>query len=186
MPKGLTRNSSPIQVSSRVSEISPNTFHSVEVDLTLNALDQEVFVVTQVNIDLADPDADAIGLGSSGVGNSSVQCTLSTTARSTVGSIADSNVIAQAKKSWSILLVSGQQGGGEPALASAVFDREDPLFSPTTEEYIGIVATSNMHLNILGNGNISTKGADVRVYGYRAKMDAAGYAALVQRQVLSA
>ena len=95
-------------------------------------------------------------------------------------------MIAQAKKSWSILLVSGQQGGGEPALASAVFDREDPLFSPTTEEYIGIVATSNMHLNILGNGNISTKGADVRVYGYRAKMDAAGYAALVQSQVLSA
>lgn len=183
MPKGLTRNSSPIQVSARVSETAPNTFTSVEVDLTLNALDQEVFVVTQLNIDLADPDADLVGVGAGGIGNSSVIGTLSSTSRTTVGSIADSNVIGQAKKAWSIGLVTG--AGGEPALANAVFDREDPLFAPTTEEYIGIIATSNMHINILGNGNITAKGADVRVYGYRAKMDAAGYAALVQSQVLS-
>jgi hypothetical protein len=184
MPKGLTRNSSPIQVSSKIQETAANTFTSVEIDLTLNALDQEVFVVTQLNIDLADPDADLIGVGATGVGSSSVTGTLSSTARTTIGSIADSNVIGQARKSWEIGLLTG--AGGEPALANAVFDREDPLFAPTTEEYIGIIATSNMHLNILGNGNLTAKGASVRVYGYRAKMDAAGYAALVQSQVLSA
>jgi hypothetical protein len=54
------------------------------------------------------------------------------------------------------------------------------------EEYIGIIATSNCHLNIQGQGNDTAMAASVRVYGYRAKMDAAGYAALVQSQVLSA
>lgn len=183
MPKGLTRNSSPIQVSARVSETSANTFTSVEVDLTLNALDQEVFVVTQVNLDLADPDGDVLALGTAGESRSDVIATLSSTSRTTVGSIADSNVIAQAKKSWQMIAITGT--GGEPAIGSAFFDREDPLFAPTTEEYIGIIATSNMHINILGSGNQTAKGADVRVYGYRAKMDAAGYAALVQSQVLS-
>ncbi len=184
MPKGLTRNSSPIQVSSRVSEDAPNTFTSVEVDLTLNALDQEVFVVTQVNLDLEDPDGDVLALGLSGVSRSDVIATVSSTARSTVGSIADANVIAQAKKSWQMIAITG--AGGEPAVGSAFFDREDPIFAPTSDEYIGIIATSNMHINILGRSNQTAKSADVRVYGYRAKMDAAGYAALVQSQVLSA
>lgn len=183
MPKGLTRNSSPIQVSSKVQETAANTFTSVEVDLTLNALDQEVFVVTQVNIDLDAPDPDAAGVGAAGFGVSSTICTLSTTSRSTIGSIADSNVLAQAKKEMSFFALTGP--AGEPAIGSAVFDREDPLFAAMDEDYIGIVATSNMHLNILGNTNTSAKGASVRVYGYRAKMDAAGYAALVQSQVLS-
>jgi hypothetical protein len=151
----------------------------------LNALDQEVFVVTQVNIDLADPDANILTLGSTGEAHGTVQCTLSSTARTTVGSIADSNVIAQAKKSWNLIAILDAQGNAT-TVPSSFFDREDPLFAPTSEEYIGIIATSNMHLNILGSGNLTAKGADVRVYGYRAKMDAAGYAALVQSQVLSA
>ena len=183
MPKGLTRNSSPIQVSSKIQETATNTFTTVEVDLTLNALDQEVFVVTQVNIDLSNPDCDPVTLASTGISFSSVTCTLSSTGRGDIGSIADSNVIAQARKDWNNLLVTGP--GNEPAIASSTFDREDPLFAPTTEEYIGIIATSNMHLNIQGSGNANPKGASVRVYGYRAKMDAAGYAALVQSQVLS-
>ena len=185
MPKGLTRNSSPIQVSSRVAETAANTFTSVEIDLTLNALDQEVFVVTQVNIDLSAPDPNATDVGVGGLGRSSITATLSSTSRGSVGSIADSNVIAQAKKEWVISALAGPAGVGD-GIATYQTDREDPLFSAQDEDYIGIVATSNMHLNIFGENNLSAKGADVRVYGYRAKMDSAGYAALVQSQVLSA
>ena len=77
MPKGLTRNSSPIQVSSRVAESAANTFSTVEVDLTLNALDQEVFVVTQVKLDLKNPDPDDVAVSTGGLGRSSLTFTLS-------------------------------------------------------------------------------------------------------------
>ena len=180
MPKGLTRNSSPIQVSGRIQESAPNTFTTVEIDLTLNALDQEVFVVTQVNLDIDAPDIAWASAASApdNVIESFVVATLSTTARSTIGSIADSNVIAQAKRT----IQCAAPTSGSFAVG---FDREDPLFAPTSDEYIGIVATSNMHLNLLGFANFDIKDCAVRVYGYRAKMDAAGYAALVQSQVLS-
>jgi hypothetical protein len=184
MPKGLTRNSSPIQVSSRIQESAANTFTTAEIDLTLNALDQEVFVVTQLNLDIAAPDIPytVALLDPDTRADSSVVATLSSTARGTVGSIADSNVIGQAKRTTDLQLVvvAGQTTG-----VATFFDREDPLFAPTTEEYIGIIATSNMHINLKGSNNNQPKTCDVRVYGYRAKMDAAGYAALVQSQVLS-
>jgi hypothetical protein len=184
MAKGLTRNSSPIQVSGRIQESATDTFTSVEIDLTLNALDQEVFVVTQLNLDVAAPDIPyTYALADPNTrASSEVVATLSSTARTTVGSIADSNVIGQAKRSTDLqlIVVAGQTTG-----VTTFFDREDPLFAPTTEEYIGIIATSNMHINLKGFQNDSPKTCDVRVYGYRAKMDAAGYAALVQSQVLS-
>jgi hypothetical protein len=53
-------------------------------------------------------------------------------------------------------------------------------------EYIGIVATNDMFLSIEGRGNSAAKAVGCRVWGYRAKADAAIYAALVQSEVLSA
>ena len=182
MPKGLTRNSSPIQISASVEETVVNTFTTREIDLTLNALDQEVFVVTQVNIDTTPPSLKEVA------GRTAVTCSLSSTGRTSVGSIADSNVIAQARKDILLNISVAQPATVPPFLTFGVatFDREDPLFSPTTEEYIGIIATSNCHLNLQGQGNTDLMSASVRIYGYRAKMDASGYAALVQSQVLSA
>ena len=186
MPKGLTRNSSPIQVSGRLQETAANTFTSTEIDLTLNALDQEVFVITQLNLDVAAPDVPLAqaAVSSDGQYEAFVVATLSTTARSTVGSIADSNVIGQARRSITCSITSDPTVGATQS--TVAFDREDPLFAPTSEEYIGIVATSNMHIQMIGHSNLNPKSLAVRVYGYRAKMDAAGYAALVQSQVLSA
>ena len=182
MPKGLTRNSSPIQISGKVAETAANTFNFAEIDLTLNALDQEVFVVTQVNIDASTPDPDFTGTG----GESIVTVTVSSTERGSVGDISNSNVIAQAKKN---LITAIYSTAGPPpvvgGVAFATFDREDPLFSAQDEDYIGIIATSNCFLNIFGENNNTPMAAAVRIYGYRAKMDAAGYAALVQSQVLS-
>jgi hypothetical protein len=66
------------------------------------------------------------------------------------------------------------------------FDREDPLFAAISEDYLGIVATNNMFLNIVGLNNGNTKGVSCRVYGYRAKASASLYAALVQSELLSA
>ncbi len=172
MPKGLTRTSSPIQISATVLETAGGAFTAQEIDLTLNALDNEVFVITQVNLDLSLPN-DPTGAGDINFSSAS----LSSTARTTVGSIANSNVIAAAQK------VIGRNAAG-----NYQFDREDPVFAAQDMDYIGIVATSQMFLNVQGEGAAFTtpKRCNARVYGYRAKADSATYAALVQSELLSA
>ena len=89
MPKGLKSTSSPIQVSALVTEVGPNTFTSEQIDLTLNVLDNEVFVVTQLNIDVDAPDSITAT-------TTQVSASLSTTERTSVGSIANSNVLGSA------------------------------------------------------------------------------------------
>tara|TARA_B100000902_G_scaffold139357_1_gene137430 strand:+ start:89 stop:607 length:519 start_codon:yes stop_codon:yes gene_type:complete len=172
MPKGLKASSSPIQISAVVTEVGPNTFSSEELQLTLNVLDNEVFVVTQLNIDVDPPDSVTAT-------TTQTNASLSTTLRTSVGSIADANVLGSASRS---IICNGAMtaDGGIP------FDREDPLFAAISEDYLGIVATNNMFLNVEGFQNGNPKNARVRVYGYRATADASTYAALVQSELLSA
>lgn len=172
MPVGLKQSSSPIQVSARVTELAPNTLASETIELNLNPLDNEVFVVTQVNLDVGAPD--------SVTGQSTeVLASLSTTARTTVGDISDNNVLAAASRL--IVCNAGMTpDGGIP------FDREDPTFTSLNESYIGIIATSNCFLNIKGDFNGNIKAANVRIFGYRASASSSVYAALVQSEVLSA
>jgi hypothetical protein len=171
-PKGLKMTSSPIQISAFVAETAANTFTSEEIDLTLNVLDNEVFVVTQLNIDVEAPDSVTAT-------TTQTSASLSTTSRTNVGTIADANVLGSARRT--IVCNAGMTpDGGIP------FDREDPLFAAISEDYLGIVATNNMFLNIVGLNNGNAKGVAARVYGYRAKADAATYAALVQSELLSA
>ena len=172
MPKGLKQTSSPIQISATVAESAANTLTTETIDLSLNALDQEVFVVTQVNIDVDAPDSVLAT-------STTVDSTLSTVLRTSLGSIADANVLASSRRA--IICNSGMTpDGGIP------FDREDPTFTALSEDYLGIVATSNCFLNIAGVNNGNPKRARVRIYGYRAKAEASVYAALVQSEVLSA
>jgi hypothetical protein len=169
MAKGLKPTSSPIQISALVTETGANTFTSDTIDLTLNVLDNEVFVVTQINIDVDAPDA-AVGA------TTLVDASVSTTARTTVGSIANQNVLGAANRSIIGLL----------GLTGYAFDREDPLFAAISEDYLGIIATNNAFLNIEGTGNGNAKVARCRIYGFRATASSSTYAALVQSELLSA
>lgn len=171
MPKGLKSTSSPIQISSSLDESGANTFTQAEIDLTLNALDNEVFVITQLNIDIDAPDAVPQT-------TTSVFSCLSTTQRTTMGSIGDSNVLGAARRTI-VCSPNMTNDGGIP------FDREDPIFAALEQDYLGIVATNNMFLSIEGLNNGNRKAVRARVYGYRAKADAATYAALVQSELLS-
>lgn len=172
MPRGLKPSSSPIQISAAVVETGPNTLTSEQIDLTLNVLDNEVFVVTQLNIDVDAPDS-ATGA------TSAVDATVSTTARTSVGSIADSNVLGSSSRQI-IANAAMTADGGIP------FEREDPLFAALEQDYLGIIATNNAFLNIVGTNNGNVKQARCRIYGYRASADASTYAALVQSELLSA
>jgi len=172
MPKGLKQTSSPIQISSEVVETALSTFSTQQIDLTLNVLDNEVFVVTQINIDPQSPDS-LTGL------TTAVDVSLSTTSRTTVGSIANANVLGSANRSIVCNAAMTADGGH-------VFEREDPLFSAISEDYLGIVATNNCFLNIIGTANANVKAARVRIYGFRATASSSTYAALVQSELLSA
>jgi len=167
----LKKTSSTITISSVVVESAANTSTFQKVDLQLNPLDNEVFVVTGINLDPDAPDS---------VANTSttVDASVSTTLRSSVGTISDSNVMASARTQ--IICNAGMTpDGGIP------FVREDPLTVPPGEDYLAIIATNDFYVNIVGTNNGNAKSARCRIYGYRARADANTFSALVQSELLS-
>ena len=168
MPAGLKSTSSPIQVSEFSIELVAGTFVSEGIDLSLNPLDQEVFVVYGIDLDCLDPN---LVPGTT----TSIEMSLSTTARTAVGNIGDSNVMASAR-------IQIQSAAGETARADFASDS-----APAAQlEYIGIIATNDFFLNIKGSNNTLARAGNARLYGVRAKADASVYAALVQSELLSA
>jgi len=168
MPKGLKTTSSPIQVSASFTEGGPNTFTELRVDLQLNPLDNEVFVVQAIDLNGAAPDMNAAV-------SSATFASLSTTSRTTIGSIGDSNVMGVSQRDI--------KNDGVSAVAFQQISPETPTASNL--DYIGIIATNDFFIQILGVNNLIAKACQARVYGYRATADASVYAALVQSEVLS-
>lgn len=169
MPKGLKETSSLIQISTSVSETGANTFTQSQVDLQLNPLDNEVFVVYAIDINASSPDLNA-NLASS------VQASVSTTSRTSVGSIAASNVLGIAQHNI--------RNDGVSAVGFTQFAPETPTASAL--EYVGIIATNDFFVQIQGANNAAAKQVTGKLYGYRAIASADIYAALVQSEVLSA
>jgi hypothetical protein len=169
MPKGLKETSSVVAVSALVGEAGPNTFTQSQVDLNLDPLNNEVFVVLAIDLNLTPPDAVAAT-------DTSTRGSVSTTSRTALGTIADSNVLAES--SLNIAAAGYVDGGvGFTRLAGE---------TPTAMlDYIGIIATNDFFIQIEGANNIAPKFGTVRVWGYRARADASIYAALVQSEVLS-
>ena len=167
MPKGLKSTSSIIQIGAQVQESAPNTFTQQAVDLQLNPLDNEVFVVIAANLDLGAPDLVAGA-------NTTTNFSVSSTARDSIGSISDSNVIAHKRTQI--------QDNGVTAVLDEHMSGETPA---STLDYVFIIATNDFFLNLRGDNNASAKTGIVRLYGYRARADSATYAALVQSEVLS-
>lgn len=168
MPKGLKETSQIIAISSSVTESAANTFTSQQVDLQLNPLDNEVFIVYGIDIDNEEPDLVPATVTVS-------RASISTTSRTTVGGLADSNVMAASR-------IVTQEAGG----AGVTNDYASDSAPSTQLEYLGIIATNDFFLNIQGNNNTSAKLMQARVYGVRARADASVYAALVQSELLSA
>jgi len=167
MPKGLKPTSGLITVSFQVAETVPNTFAQNIVDMQLNPLDNEVFVVQAIDMDPSPPD-EIVGL------NTACDSSLSTVSRTTVGSLADTNVLAVGER---FIRSTGGAGVGFETISAS---------SPSALlEYMGIIATNDFALQIEGRNNTNLMSVKGKMYGYRAKADAAIYAALVQSEVLS-
>jgi len=168
MPRGLKETSSLITISAIVTESAPGAFTTQVVDLTLNPLDNEVFIVYGVDLDLQAPELIA---GATTLSRGSI----SSTTRTGVGNISDSNVIAAARIETQDLTTA------------AVTNEFKSDSAPSTSlEYLGIISTNNFHLNVQGSAaNPTGRVLHGRVFGVRARADPSVYAALVQSELLS-
>ncbi len=169
MPKGLKPTSQLITIGFRATESAANTFTQAQVDLQLNPLDLEVFVVQAVDIDTSAPEA-IIGT------NSNVQASVSNTSRTTIGSLSDSNVLAVKEVQFR------SQNATTPPVPYVSGSMETP---PTNMEYLAIIATNDFFVQIEGDNNTAVKNATGKLYGYRARADADIFAALTQSELLS-
>ena len=166
---GFKATSSVITVSNRITEAGPNTFTQQEVDLQLSPLDNEVFVVLALDVSPQPPEAVPATDTATG-------CSVSTTSRTALGTIGDNNILGFGE---SLIRAAGYVDGG---VGFQQFSGETPT---ATLDYIGIIATNNFFIQLKGTGNLAARTGSVRLWGYRAKADAATYAALVQSEVLS-
>ena len=167
--KGLKPTSSLITISASVTESAADTFTSERVDLQLNALDNEVFVVYAIDIDAVAPDNTTDRKTVTSV-------SVSTTERTTVGGIDQSNVLASKR-------IEIQNVADTCAVLSEYMSGETPA---AALPYVGIIATNDFYLNIEGTDNGTAKAANARLWGVRMRADASVYAALVQSELLSA
>jgi len=171
MVKGVTVTSSIITISGTTTETAPGVFSEEEIPLTLDLLSREVLLIyaTDVNTDL--PDALAAT-------DTSVQCSLSSTSRTTIGNIGAVNVFAMGKNA---IRAAGFVDGG------VSFSEVSPE-TPTANalDFVAIVSTNDFFVQIQGTNNLVAKSGKWRVWCARARVTADIYAALVTGEQLSA
>ena len=184
MPKGLKETSSQIAISGRLlaDTVTANSvFVEDRVDLQLNPLDNEVFVVTGIKIDFNNPlmIPDTAAAGQKTLFQ---KCSLSTTEQTTYDGIESPSVIGASQIDSQV-----QQTGS--AFDFYVVHENNPMDAPPASmDYLAIIATNDFFLNFeLSPQYFAGQEASVstRLYGYRAVADASTYAALVQSELLS-
>ncbi len=185
MSKGLTTTSSPLTVSNAITTTTtgPTDFVTEQIDLQLNPLDNEVFVVTGVKIDFLDlPKPDVVG---GGIQECHFEVSVCKQRPPASQDIRSSNVIASSR-----INTYSQSEAGPPVEVNTYTAMENNAVDtpPLGQEYLDIIATDNMFLSFLTLGDLQvgqTTSAAVRVYGYRARASSSVYAALVQSEMLS-
>ena len=170
MPAGLKQTSSVVSIGFQTIESGANTFTQSTTDLNLSPLDQEVFVVLSINLDPSTPDAIPAT-------DTFVNASLTTTSQTALQNLSNPNCLANSTNN---IRAAGFLDGGCAFQTGA---RETP---PAVLDYIGIIATNDFFVQCQGQGNLAVKQVTGKVYGYRARADAAIYAALVQSEALSA
>lgn len=171
MAKGVTVTSSIITISGNTAEAAPGVMAEEQVSLSLDVLSREVLLVYCVDVNCSNPDGIAAT-------NTAVQCSLSSTTRTTIGNIQNTNVFGMGKKA----IRSG--GFADAGVAFSDIAPETPTANAL--DYVAIVSTNDFFVQIQGTNNLAAKGADWRVWCARAKVTADIYAALVQSESLSA
>lgn len=167
---GFKKTSELIAVSFGFPETAANTFTQEEIALQLDILNNEVAVVLAIDIDLGSPDALA-GINTQTIGS------VTSTSQTATQSLANSNTLSVARDE---IRSAGYVDGG------VTFSRKADSTYTGDLDYLGIIATNNFFVQLIGGNNTVAKQITGRVWLYRAKADSSTYAALVQSEVLSA
>lgn len=165
----LKKTSEVVAISFRVAESAANTFTQSEIDLTLSPLDNEVFVVLAVDLDPTAPEVITNTRTSS-------NATITKSTQTSYQDLRNSNTIAIASRNIATSAADAPVGFTHTSLDTPVAD----------VPYVDVIATNNFFVGILGSNNTIAMSVTGRLWGYRARADAATYAALVQSEVLSA
>lgn len=169
---GFKKTSDVIAVSFSLTELAANTFIEHEVALQLDVLNNEIAVILAVDLDVQTPDA----ISST---NTATRASLSSTTRTSVGTLGATNTLAVAADA----IRAGAFGPGDGGVA---FSRGATETYQAGLDFIGLIATNNFFIQLIGENNANPKGVSGRVWLQRAKADSTTYAALVQSEVLSA
>lgn len=167
---GFKKTSDMIAISFGVDETAANTFVQEEIALQLDVLNNEIFVVLGIDLDVANPDAIAAT-------DTATSASVSTTSQTSLTGISNPNCLASSREA---IRAAGFADGG------VSFTRAAESSYLGSVDYIGLIATNNFFVQCIGTNNGTAKDVRGRVWGYRAKADASTYAALVQSEVLSA
>ena len=167
---GFKKTSELVAVSFNVSESAANTFTQDEIALQLDVLNNEIAVIVNIDLDIADPDALA------GI-DTATQASLTSTSQTGLVGLGNTNCLATGRAA---IRAAGFADGG------VSFTRAAESVPSANLDYIGLIATNNFFVGVKGTGNAAAKDCQGRVWLYRARADASTYAALVQSEVLSA
>tara|TARA_R100000479_G_C6382180_1_gene201571 strand:- start:493 stop:1014 length:522 start_codon:yes stop_codon:yes gene_type:complete len=167
----FSKISQPLIISGRIAEGGANTFQQDQVNLQLDVLSQEIFLVYAVDLNTAPPE----NLDDT---TTAVDMSLSTVSRNDIGFVSDTNVIATTNN---VIVGAGATNGN-------VYVPTTSLDTPpsSTIPYIGLISTNNFFVQLKGTNNNAAKSGSYRVWGARATVkDPAVYASLVQSELLS-
>ena len=167
---GFKKTSDLIAVSFNLTESAANTFTQEQIALQLDVLNNEIAVVLAVDLDMTAPDA-AAGL------DTRVTSAVTTTTQTAVSNLGNSNCMATSRMD---IRSAGYLDGG------VSFERAAESSYTGDLDYIGLIATNNFFVGMIGANNNTAKSVSGRVWLFRAKADSATYGALVQSEVLSA
>lgn len=188
MPRGLDATSSPIVISFDTKETTINTMIEDTIQLGLNPLDNEVFIVTGIKIDVSTPSVD-VTLGAGLTESSFARVSVSKNSRTEVGHLGETNVMATAIREVQFTAYQGVGGFPNAGAPIVVFAEQNSADTPISDmDYLDIVATDNMFIQLTGQNNVAgaLQSCAGKIYGYRARAKSGSiYAALVQSELLS-
>jgi len=165
---GFKKTSDLIAISFGVTESAANTFTQDEIALQLDVLNNEIFVVLAVDLNVAAPNLVANQTTES-------RAVITATSATSIQTLSNTNTIAEAD----LVIVAD-------AANAVSFTRAAEETYTGRMDYISLIATNNFFVAVQGTLNTAAKSVNGRLWGYRAKADASTYAALVQSEVLSA
>lgn len=163
------RTSEIMTIGFNADESAANTFTEEKIDVQLDPLNREVLVIYAIDLEVGSPSV---------VPGSNTQSTMSLTATSqdSIGRLGSQNMLAR---------IQTQCRSAGPGDTVVVSSRHPDAPTASALDYIGLVATSDMYVQIQGANNTGPINGSGKVWCARAVADAGTYAALVQSQVLS-